>query len=160
MHYKLNCAGVVTGATANTFITLLGLKLANTAGHRARLRRLIVGGGGGAAQDVQVSLRLRRTSNAGDGTATAVNVNTIGQADAGSVASRIAAVGKNYSAEPTAYETATLGLAAMNSRATLAIEWGPDDAPVWGPNQTLGLEGAPGTATAVTLEVTAEWEEF
>ena len=124
MHHKLNVAAIATGATANAFITLLGLKLANTAGHRARLRRLIVGGGGGAAQDVQVSLRLRRTSNAGAGTATAVNVDTIGQADAGSVASRIAAIGKNYSAEPTTYETASLGLAAINSRATLVMEWG------------------------------------
>jgi hypothetical protein len=160
MHYKLNVAGITTGAAANTFITLLGLKLADTTGHRARLRKLVVGGGGGAAQDIQVSLRLRRTDNTTDGTSTAVNVNTIGQADPNSVASRIAAIGKNYSAEPTAFETATLGLAAINSRATLVQEWGPDEAPVWGQNQTLALEGAPGTAAAVTLEITAEWEEF
>lgn len=160
MNYKLKVDGIATGAVANTFKTLLGLKLADTAGHRARLRRLIVGGGGGAPQDLQVSLRLRRADNTTDGTKTDVNVNTIGSADDGQIASRIAAIGKNYTDEPTTYETGTLGLAAVNTRSTLVMEWGPDDAPVWGPNQSLCLEGAPGSATAATLEVAAEWEEF
>lgn len=160
MHYKVNVDGIATGAAANTFLSLLGLKLADTTGHRARLRKLIVGGGGGAAQDIQVSLRLRRTDNATDGTSTAVNVNTIGQADPASRASIVAAIGKNYATEPTVFETGTLGLAALNSRATIVQEWGPDEAPAWEPNQTLVLEGAPGTAVAVNLEVTAEWEEY
>lgn len=160
MHYKLNVAGIATGAVANTFISLLGMKLADTVGHRARLRKLVVGGGGDAAQDIQVSLRLRRTDNTTDGTKTDVNVNTIGQADPASRASVVSAIGKNYTDEPTTFETGTLGLAPLNARATLVQEWGPDEAPCWGPDQTLVLEGAPGTAVAVNLEVTAEWEEY
>ncbi|MFA7254120.1 MAG: hypothetical protein WC107_06235 [Patescibacteria group bacterium] len=160
MHYKLKVDALATGAAANTYATLLGLKLANTTGHRCRLRRLVIGGGGAAAEDIQVSLRLRRTGNTADGTSTAVNVNTIGDARGGSVASRVAAIGKNYTVEPTTYETGALGLGAMNSRATLIMEWGPDDAPVWGPNQTLGLEAAPGSAAAAHLEAALEWEEF
>ena len=89
-----------------------------------------------------------------------MNVNTIGQADPASVASVLTAIGRNYSAEPTTFETATLGVGAMNSRGTLVMEWGPDEAPQWGKNQTLCLEAAPGSATATTLEVAAEWEEF
>ena len=39
-HFKLKVEGLATGATANAFITLLGLKFANTTGHRGRLRKL------------------------------------------------------------------------------------------------------------------------
>jgi hypothetical protein len=157
-HFKLGVTGISTGATAGAYITLLGLKLANTAGHRARLRRLIVGGGGGAPQDVQVSLRLRRTSNAADGTSTAVSTTLVTKADPGSVASVLSAAGKNYSAEPTTFEAGG-PVAALNARGTLVWEFG-EEGPVWGINQTLCLEGAPGSAAAVTLEATAEWEEF
>ena len=160
MNYKLKVEGIATGAVANTFITLLGLKLPDTAGYRARLRRLVVGGGGGAPQDLQVSLRLRRADNTTDGTLTAVGVNTIGDARGDSVASRISAIGKNYTVEPTTFENGTLGLGVMNTRATLVMEFGPDEAPEWGPNQTLAVEGAPGSATAANLEIAAEWEEF
>ena len=51
---------LVTGTTANTYITLVAMKLANTAGHRAKLRRLVITGGGGAPQDVQASIKLMR----------------------------------------------------------------------------------------------------
>ena len=156
---KLRAGSLVTGSTANAFITLLGLKLPAGTGNRARLRKLVVGGGGVAPQDVQVSLRLRRTNNTTDGTSTPLNVNTIGKADPNALASVMAAVGTNYSAEPTTYETGTLGIGALNSRGTLVMEWGPDEAPIWGPSQTLGLEAAPGSATATTLDVMAEWEE-
>jgi hypothetical protein len=51
--------------------TILALKFVPTrTGHQGRLRRLIIGGAGGAAQDVQVSLKLDRTSNTTDGTST------------------------------------------------------------------------------------------
>jgi len=160
MHYRIKVDSLATGTSANTYKTILGLKLPDTAGYRARLRRLIVGGGGAAAEDLQVSLRLRRTGNTADGTSTAVNVNTIGKADGDSVASRISAIGKNYTAEPTTYETGAVAGGTINTRATLILEWSPDDAPVWGPNQTLGLEAAPGSASAAHLEATAEWEEF
>jgi hypothetical protein len=160
MFYKLKVDGLVTGASANTYITILGLKLPNTTGYRARLRRLVIGGGGVAPQDLQVSLRIRRTGNTADGTSTAVNVNTIGDSRGGSVASRVSAIGKNYSAEPTTFENGALGGGPINTRATLALNWSADDAPVWGPNQTLCLEAAPGSASAATLEAALEWEEF
>jgi len=151
--------GLVTGASANTFKTILGLKFADTLGHRARLRKLVIGGGGGAPKDKQVSLRLRKTDITTDGTSTAVNVNTIGKSDPTSVASNIAAIGKNYSAEPTTMGTDTLGGGAMNDRGGLVLEWPGDDAPVWGKKECLCLEAAPGEAVAVNLEAYVCWEE-
>ena len=68
MHYKLFVPGLVTGSTANAFSTLLGLKMANVAGNRARLRKLVIAGSGAAPQDVQVALKLQRTDNTADGT--------------------------------------------------------------------------------------------
>lgn len=157
--YAIKVEGIATGASANTFKTLLGLKLANTAGHVARLRRLVVGGGGGAAQDLQVSIRLRRTDNNADGTSTAVNVNTIGKHESEQIASVVSAIGKNYTVEPTNYETEMLGGGALNTRGGLVLEWAPGEGPRFGKNQTLGIEGAPGSATAANLEIALEWEE-
>ena len=151
---------VVTGAAANTFITLLGLKLANTAGHRGRLKRLIIGGAGEAAKDVNVSIKIRRTDNSADGTSTAVNVNTIASKVSEQIASIVNAAGKNYSAEPTAKENGELARFSLNGRSTVIL--GPADfgtEPRWGKNQTLCIEGAPGEASAVTLDVGLEWEE-
>ena len=151
--------GLVTGAVANTFKTILALKFADTLGHRARLRKLIIGGGGGAPQDLQVSLRLRKTDTTADGTSTAVNVNTIGKSDPTTGASNVAAIGKNCTVEPTTMGTDTLGGGAINGRGGLVLEWPGDDAPIWGRKECLCLEAAPGEATAAKLEVYVCWEE-
>jgi hypothetical protein len=157
--YGLNVLSATTGATANTFITLLGLKMANTVGHRCRLRSLIVGGAGGASQDLMVSLKIGVTDNTGDGTSTAVNVNTIGKHDANAIASNVNAIGKNYSAEPTTVGTGLMGGISVNTRGTVVKEWGPLEAIKWGPNQSLVILGAPGASTAATLDISLEWEE-
>ena len=125
--FKVRIDGVVTGATANAFSTIAALTFPNTAGYRGRLRSLTVAGAGGAVQDVQVSLRLRRTDNTTTGTSTAVNVNTIGKADPLSRASFVSAAGKNFTVEPTNYETGSLGLGAVNARNTFIKEWGPEE---------------------------------
>jgi len=159
-HFSTKVDGLATGAVANTYLTVLGLKMANTAGHRAKLRRLVISGGGGAPQDEQASIRIRRTGNTADGTSTAVNVNTIAPKDEGCVASNIAAMGKNYTVEPTTYATEILAGGSLNARGQLVLSWPGDDAPQFGINQTLGIEAAPGQAVALNLEALAEWEEF
>lgn len=158
--FSVNVLALATSASANTYATLLALKFANTTGHRARLRRLVLGGAGGAPEDLQVSFRLRRSNNTGDGTSTAVNVNTIAKADAGSVASNVAAIGKNHTVEPTDYENGALAGGSFNSRGTMVLEWAPGEGPLWGPNQALGLEAASGEADSAALQATLEWEEF
>lgn len=157
--YHCKVEGLTTGTTVGTFKTLVGLKLADTAGHRARLRRLILAGGGSAAQDIQVSARIAKTDNTTDGTSTSVNTNTIGQSDDNDIASNVSAIGKNYSVEPTTIGTGLLGGGSFNTRGGLVLEWNHDEAPIWGKNETLLIQGSPGETTAANLEAYVEWEE-
>lgn len=157
--YSVTVDQVATGAVANTFAGLVGIKLANTTGHRARLRRLFVGGASGAAQDLQVSIKVQRTNNTTDGTSTAVNVNTIGSERPSSVASVVTAIGETYTVEPTTYENGVVAGGSFNTRGGLLLEWGPGEGPEWGINQTLVVRGAPGSASAANLLVEADWDE-
>lgn len=158
--FKVKIPSLASGAVANAYTSIVGVKFANTTGHRARLSQLVVSGGGNAPQDLQVSIQLRRTDNTTDGTSTAVNVNTIAKKDPDSIASNASAVGKNYTVEPTTKESGLLAGGAFNARSQLVLTWNDDDAPVWGKNQTLLIEAAPGQATAANLEVSMEWQEF
>lgn len=152
--------GIQTGATAGTYRTLLGLKFANTTGHRGRLRKLIVGGGGAAAQDIPLSVEVMRTDNTTDGSSTSVNVNTIGKKDPNSLGSNVSAMGKNYSGEPTTFENGKPSGGPIYSRGTIVLEWDEEQAPKWGPDQTLCILGTPGTDTALNLKVAVEWDEY
>ena len=155
-HFSATAYDVATGAVVDTFTTLMSLKAANTTGHRARLRKLTVGGAGQIAQDIQAALRLLRSDNTGDGTATSV---TPTKKDADSLAANITAA-KAHSAEPTTMDTTYVWEGSINSRGTLVMEWDAADAPVIQKNTALNLQGSPGTTTAVTLNITMEWEEF
>lgn len=155
--FSLKCDSLVTGASANTYTTLLGLKFAATTGHRGSLRRLVIGGANVAVQDVQVAFKIDRTNIATDGTATTA-LTSITKGDPLSIASRVAAAGKNYSAEPTTYD-GLLGFGgSFNSRGGLVLEWGAGEL-VWGSGQTLGILAAPGAATATTVAISLEWDE-
>lgn len=160
--FSVHVPQVATGAVANTFTTLLGIKMANTLGHRARLRKLLIAGGGGAPQDEQVAIRLTRTDNTAAGTNTAVNVNTIQKADPASIASNVNAIGKTYTAEPTTKGTDLGSGGGLNARGVLQLDWTNDmaNAPKIPSNTTLCIEGAPGQAVAVNLSMMAEWEEY
>lgn len=155
-HHSATAYDVPTGAVVDTFKTLMSLKAANTTGHRARLRSLNVAGAGGAAQDIQATLRLLRSDNTGDGTATSV---TPTKKDPDSLAANLTAA-KAHSAEPTTMESTYIWEGALNARGTLIKEWGEDDAPIIAKNTALNLQGTPGTTTAVTLNITMEWEEY
>jgi len=160
--FSVEIPQVATAAVANAFTTLVGLKFANTAGHRARLRRLVISGGGGAPQDEQVAIRLTRADNTGAGTATPVDLDTIQKNDPDSVASNVAAIGKTYTAEPTTKGTDLGGVGGLNARGILIRDWSndPGNAPKWIKNTTLCIDGAPGQAVAVNLTIAVEWEEY
>ena len=153
---------VATAAAANAFTTLVGIKFADTLGHRARLRKLIIAGGGGAPQDEQVAIKITKSDLSADGTSTAVNVNLIGKQDPLSVASNVAAIGKTFTVEPTAKGTTIHAAGGLNARGVLVRDWtnDPAGAPAWGQGETLCIEGAPGQAAAVNLTVAVEWEEY
>jgi len=150
---------VTTGSSAGTYKTMLGLKMANTLGNIARLRKLIVGGAGEAAADVNISVKLDRTNNLADGTSTSFNVANIFKNDPKSVASMVNAIGSTYTVEPTTYDGAVGNLGSFNSRGTIVIEWQRLEGPLWGINQTLGILLAPGAASATKVDLGVEWEE-
>jgi hypothetical protein len=154
--HSLSVADVATGAVVGTYKSLLGLKFANTAARRGRVRKLVVAPSGEAAQDVNVSVRLTTGDNSADGTATAATVkayDTIG------AASLIANAYTNYTVEPTTVASVHFVQAALNGRGGLVLEWGPGEGPAWGQNVTLLLQASPGAASAVKVSVTVEWEE-
>lgn len=158
--YSCKIDSAETGNSANAYTTIASFKFANTTGHRGRLTRLVVGGSGGASQDVPIAVRIMRSDNSGAGTSTSVNVNTIGSAEADQIASNVSAIGKTYTSEPTTVATGTLGGGDFNSRGTLILEEADFKKQIlWGKNQTLLIQAAPGTATAVDLGVTLHWEE-
>jgi hypothetical protein len=157
--FALNIPQLSTGASAGTYAARLGLKLANTAGHRARLTKIVLGGGGLGPQDVQLSFRLRRTDNTSDGTATAVSAAEIARLDPDSLASNVSAK-KTYTVDPTTLEDGAVAAGSVNARGCLVLEWAAGEGPRWGKNQTLVLEVAPGSATNTSFDVTVEWEEF
>ena len=145
--------GIATGAVVGTWTSLLGLKAG--AAERGRVRRLRVSCGGEAPQDVQVSVRLIRTDNSADGTATA---QTPAEKDSQGPAS--AMDGKHtYTVEPTALESTPVFVGSLNARGVLDVVWPDEDAPVFGPSQTMLLQATPGTAVAVKCDCLLEYDE-
>lgn len=157
--FTLPFQDVLTSAAAGTWFSIAGLITANTAGHRARLRKISVTPGGAlAAQDVNVNLMLIRTNNATAGTPGSSPTPT--KIDPNSLASILTA-GVNYGAsEPTTFETTALSIVGINGRGGWVEAWGEADAFKWGQNQTLVLRATPGVATAVTLSGYLEYEEW
>jgi hypothetical protein len=155
-HHSVTAPDVATGAVVGTYKTLLGIKAANTTGHRARLRKLLISPTGEAPQDVNVNIRVSKTNNTADGTSTAV---TPKAKDAASLASNLTC-GKNYSVEPTAVDSQHFTEYGLNGRGSHVLEWGPLEAPVWGKNETLVIQGSPGSASAVKLSIAVEYEEY
>ncbi len=159
MHYSVTVHSVQTAAVVDTWETIMALIVANTAGHRARLRSLTIGGGGAAVQDIQVAFRLIRTNNATPGTPGSSP--TPKPKDPASLAAKLTA-GVAYSAEPTVLETTEpfVYQGSINGRGEVIKEWPGEDAPVIPQNTTLCLQATPGAATAVNLTATMEFEEY
>lgn len=152
---------VATEAGANVFDTVLSMRMDNTTGHVARLRRLTIAGGGAAPQDLQVQARLAKSDNTANGTAGASVLADVVKLDPLSVDSNISVLGKSYTTDPTTMEADRIGLGGLNTRGVIQFDWTNDmlNAPQWGKNQAMNLECAPGEATAATLLIGIEWEE-
>ncbi|MCP4249174.1 MAG: hypothetical protein GY778_19185 [bacterium] len=158
MLYRLPLFGLTSGTVPGTFKFLMGLKLANTAGHRARLVGL-KGGGDGAPNDIQVKVKVAIYDNTTDGTSTDAS-GDVEQVDANSVATRMAAVRKNYTALPTTLVREVFA-DAFNDRGRLDKEFhDQDQMPRWGKNETLLVGVTIGSgSTAANLFLEVLWEE-
>jgi hypothetical protein len=148
---------VSTGATGAAYTTVLGIKFANTAGHRARLRKVSISGN--EATDRAVAWRVDRSDNTTDGTSTAGTTANILQHDPDSAASNVSAIGYTYTVEPTTVAADTGIGGSFNCRGGDIKEWAPGSGPLWGKNQTLLIKAAPATSNATALVVSVEWEE-
>lgn len=154
--YVVTFDGIASGAVVGTYKTMAIIKAANTAGHRGRLRAIVLGFNDEAAQDINMALRIARTNNAGDGTGTA---QTPAQLDPGMRATDLTAK-INLTAEPTTYESTFLFEGGLNSRGAFSFAWPVDKAPLWGINQALGLLVSPGEAVAVKMAGALYFEQY
>jgi len=164
-HFGARFEDLASDTTDESYISVVGIKMADTVGHRLRLRSIVISGypDGASPVDKQINLRLARSDNTSDGTATAQNVNTIAKKDPDSVASNVAALKTNYTAEPTTIDTDKLPLGTLNTRGTLVKEWtDPDEMPRITRDQTLLLqvEKNDGAASAILINADIEWEEY
>lgn len=162
MRYTLTFSDVATGATADTFKTLAALIVADTAGYRCRIRSIAIGPADDTPQDKSVAIKLARiadVSAGGAGTKTAVAAGNLGKKDPGAADSIISG-GRNYTAEPTAYETEPIWQCDVNCRGGLIKEWSAEDAPIATADMLLGLLAAPRDASAKQLSGTIEFEQF
>ena len=160
--FSLTAIDVATPAVVETYETAIALKYADTAGHRGRVRAITIAPGNAyTPRDTGVSVKLTRSSNAGDGTAANDILADIVKKDPASIASNVAAAGSEYSAEPTTYEK-PIFVDTFNDRGSLRKEWhDPAEMPVWGKNQSLGILTTIDVAgIAVQLVITVEWDEF
>lgn len=157
-HFVATAEDVATSASADTYITILGLLLADTIGFRARLRKLSVGCADGTPVDKALAIQVKRVddvSAGGAGTATALTED----AKWSDPHTPNVAASKTYTVEPTTYGQ-PLWHIELNARGSIVMAWDAEDAPVIERDQLLGILVAPRDAAARQVSVHAEWEEF
>jgi hypothetical protein len=162
MRYYMTWNDIPSGAVADTFRTIASIIVANTTGHRFRVRSLSIGPSDDAPADLNASVKLARTNNATAGTpSSTVTAANMPKVDPGSIDSLMTG-GRNYSGgEPTTYETEPLFTEDFNIRGGFIKEWtDPDQMPKVTQNKTLGLLLAPRTAVAIRTSGTIEFEMY
>lgn len=160
--YTLAFSNIDTGGTADAYKTIAALIASATAGYKARLRRLVVTPADDSPADANINVRINRiddVSAGGAGTATAVTAANMGR-PLSDQRDGVITGARNYTAEPTAYNTEPLWQASFNSRGGLTYEWGIDDAPVINNDQLLGLLASPTASAARTLSGCMTFEEI
>jgi len=165
MLYTLTAQDVATEAVADDTKAMLAIYAGTTAGHRGRLLKLDIGPSNDSAQDLNFAVRVARYDRTGDGTAAATVISAnLGKVDPHSRDS-IMTGGRDYSVDPSAFETEDLWAAEFNARGGLLQVWDRDEAPSWGDRTTGNGQGlavlmTPRAATAGRFTITATWEEY
>lgn len=159
MIYSLTVEDVATGAVADTYTTLLALVAGSTTGHRGRLLQLIVGPSDNTPQDLNAGVRVSKTNQDTAGTpGSTVSAANIPKHPNERVSTMTGA--RAYSVEPTTYETYPAFQADMNRRGGMMQAWTREEAPQWGPSETLGILFAPRTDAVARVSATIIWEEW
>jgi len=159
MQYLLPAADIATAAVADTFKTIAALRIPDTTGLRGKLMRLLVSFADDAAADQMVAVQVKRIADVSAGSAGTATSVTLAKRDPGSAASRLQAY-RNFTVEPTTYETEPLYCVELNSRAGVHDLWLPDDALVATQDMMLGILMAPRAAEARQVTVLAHVMEY
>ena len=139
---------------------LLVLKLADTSGHRARLRSLYLCGGWAAADDQQIVTSVELANNAVDATGGADISDQIHKMQADAIATRISSAKSQCAGMPTVVQRVAWQ-AVFNGRTPVFREWNnPQTAPIWGPNETLIVTGWVRAGNTIKIQPFLTWEEF
>ena len=139
---------------------LIVLKLADTAGYRARLRSLYWCGGWAASDDQQIVTSVAVADNNSDATGGADVSGQIFPMQADIIATRIASAKTQCSAMPTVVQR-VVWQGVFNGRAPVFREWNdPRGAIVWGPNETLVVTGWVRAGNTIKIQPFLTWEEF
>lgn len=160
--YFLNSGDVATGATADTFTTLLALIVPDTAGYRCRLRRLKVTPASANPVDDNCRIQVKRIADVSAGTAgtkTAVAGSAIAKQDT-DAADSVVSGGVSYTVEPTTYETRPIFEAGFNMRGGLDHRWTAEEAPMFLRDQLCGILGANQDNAALDLNILVEFETY
>ena len=162
MRYVLEFDDVVTSAVADSFKTVAAIIASNTAGHRARIRKLDLGPADDSPQAAIGAVRIRRCTDqtANGGTAgSSVSAANMQRPDPNQRDGVITG-GTNYSAEPT-YTGDAIWLIGYHGHGGVMKEWPDDDsAPAMDQNHLLGIEVAPRAASQLRVSGTIEFEEY
>ena len=161
MIYQFSFSNMATGADEDTFRTMVGIIAGATAGHRGRLLSLDVGLADNTPQDLNMAVRVNTTNQdtAGTPSDTVASAN-IRKADPNQRDS-VMSIGRLYSvAEPTTYDTYVPWEEDMNRRGGMMKVWTLEEAPTWGPDQTLGILIAPRTDAAAQVTISGTFEEY
>jgi len=163
MRFTVSFEDLATSASADTFITLAALICADTAGLRARLRKLTISFADDTPQNANAAFQIKRIADVSAGTAgtagTTIGTSSVPKVDDQSADSPASAK-LAYSAEPTTYETYPLWRGEGNALGGVIREWGERDAPTIQRDQHLGLLAAPRAASALRISGTLEFEQF
>lgn len=155
--YRVSFSALTSNGGANVFRTFVGL-IAGAA-KRGKLVSIDIGPAGEAPQDLDVSLRISTTNQAGAGTP--ASAPTPLAVDPGNPLVSVMTTGIDYTAgEPTTVHATPHELeVGFNSRGGYSKRFDDVDAPRWGASQTLVIQIAPGTGAAVKMSGTVVWEE-
>jgi len=162
MMYSMVFDDLATGTTADVFKTAASLIVADTVGHRCRLRSLNIGPSDDVPADQNITVKVSRIADVSAGTAgtkTAVTTANMAKKDPGSVDSLVSG-GVNYTAEPTTYENESLFTQDMNARGGFLKEWSAKTAPIFTQDSLCGILVAPRATTAVRFSGSLEFEVF
>jgi len=158
--YKATFQDWETSAVADDYETAISIIVADTAGHRVRLRSLQVGQSDDSPTDENYSVRITRADRTGDGTAgSTIAAANVPKVDPSSL-DCIATVGLAYTVEPSTLDTEESWAIECNSRGGFIKEWEPDMAIIANQDTILCVQIAPRAAAAIQLSGTIEFETF